>query len=219
MFSPELKALLGSTHAHKTRPLAPSALKRPPTLPERADPESNDARYLGPFSKRREVNIRWRFFTEEWRKLLPPLHVTVEEKNNSFETMNSGHYSASLAKASVRGFGFQGIDVLEEIKTIAGLPYKTPSDFPPNRSQPTTPRAITNRFIRRRYQELLGRTPILTYAYRNIDNQVKPVGYSVSLAPAAISSELRYQAFRISTADETDLQWIAAAKPAEKVKH
>ncbi|OBZ79295.1 hypothetical protein A0H81_00776 [Grifola frondosa] len=60
-------------------------LATPPKLPNRADPTSEEARLLGPFSKRRQVNIRWRYFTQEWKKLYPPLQVTLKEETSSGE--------------------------------------------------------------------------------------------------------------------------------------
>jgi hypothetical protein len=194
-----------------TRPVTPAAIKTPPNLPERSNPSSEEARLVGPFSKRREVNLRWRFFTEEWRKLLPPLHVVVEQKDKTYATVESSIHNTALAKVGIRGFGFQGTNILDEIEDIAGSPYK-PTSLPPSSNHSSSPsRFVTNRFIRRRYQELLGRTPILTHSHRKVDDDIQSMGYTVSLAPSAISSELWCHSSRIATADDTDLKWIAAS--------
>ncbi len=52
--------------------------EHPPTLPARATPSSEDARLLGPFSRRRLVNERRRFFKQEMSRLLPPLRIRTE---------------------------------------------------------------------------------------------------------------------------------------------
>ncbi|KAJ7293404.1 hypothetical protein C8J57DRAFT_1490821 [Mycena rebaudengoi] len=68
VYSQELTALLTSPHSRIRRPLDKKHLACPTTLPARADPASADARLLGPFSKRRETNIRWRYFVAECKK-------------------------------------------------------------------------------------------------------------------------------------------------------
>ncbi|KAJ6627104.1 hypothetical protein B0H10DRAFT_1780292, partial [Mycena sp. CBHHK59/15] len=77
VYSAELKALLMSPHSRTTRPLSQKELDFPTTLPARANPASDDAWLLGPLSKRRETNIRWRYFVAEWKKVRTPLQVVV----------------------------------------------------------------------------------------------------------------------------------------------
>ncbi|KAJ2984826.1 hypothetical protein NUW54_g10365 [Trametes sanguinea] len=76
LYSQEMKALLTSEIAQSGRALTPAALEHPPTLPPRADPNSPEARALGPFSKRREardgralVSGASRVVGEVWRRM------------------------------------------------------------------------------------------------------------------------------------------------------
>lgn len=74
-YSAPLEALLTSPLARPRglSPLKPLDLVIPPNLPAKFDPESAEAKALGRLSKRREVNLRWRFFTRETAKVYPPL--------------------------------------------------------------------------------------------------------------------------------------------------
>ncbi|KAG1759002.1 hypothetical protein EDD22DRAFT_783169 [Suillus occidentalis] len=109
-YSQELTALLTSGFSRKKKPLVLDDLSFPPILPERADPNSSDALILGPFSKRREVNARWKYFKQEWKKVLPPLQISVSP---SQEVGDQG--SELGASAAVRKIGFDGTVVLEEL--------------------------------------------------------------------------------------------------------
>jgi hypothetical protein len=111
---------------------------------------------------------------------------------------------------------------LDEVKSLAGpvsekppaprridqiyLPHSTHSSAADRRSLP-------NRFLRRRYRELLGRIPVLTYSYvpgelvtRSNDY---PTGkYEVSLAPAALSRYVRQETAHSQELDAVDLAWF-----------
>ncbi|KIK48437.1 hypothetical protein CY34DRAFT_20834 [Suillus luteus UH-Slu-Lm8-n1] len=145
-YSQELAALLTSGFSRKKKPLILDDLSFPPILPERADPNSSDALILGPFSKRREVNARWKYFKQEWKKVLPPLQISVSP---SQEVGDEG--SELGASAAVRKIGFDGTVVLEELVHLTTKSENTSGASPPRR------------WLRRRYQELLGRLPILTF--------------------------------------------------------
>jgi hypothetical protein len=215
VYSPELKALCTSGHSRTTRPLSLKMLDFPPTLPARADPASDDARLLGPLSKRREVNIRWRYFVNQWKKVYPPLQVVANDGSNG---VHQGVKDADLLRAGIRGFGMQGRGVFEDILSIAG-PLRTSNSLTRKERRnvevfpdPTSSHPVRHpsRWLRRRYQELLGRLPVLTYSRHG----AKPSGhYSVSLSPNALSSSLYLAAARFSELKSVDdREWLLLAR-------
>ena len=219
MYSPELTALLTSKHSRKTKKVLDSAhLKSPPTLPERTDPSSEDARLLGQFSKRREVNIRWRFFKTEWSKIFPPLQLSLTKESHS--CIEGTDDPGAAAKAGVRAFGLQGGRLLEGAVELAGPAWRVP--YTPRRalraSELHIPVAqekpfhsdLPVRWLRKRYQNLLGKLPVLTYTPRN--------GYTVALAPSAVSSHIRYGANRLPPLDDCTLEWIKLAHAKQEIK-
>lgn len=183
--------------------------ERPPTLPPRADPNSDQARWFGPFSKRRRVNIHWRYFTSQWKSTYPPLEVSVaarpEEAGGTVpmpQSVNTPDFNA----ADIREVGLQNSGVLQELYALAGprsrrppIPRRQrqslsrPDDSTPSSSSPSLAEA-PNRFLRRRYRELLARVPILTYTPPPINNTtsdpVKRGQYTVSLSNAAVTQKL-----------------------------
>ncbi|EPQ60469.1 hypothetical protein GLOTRDRAFT_135142 [Gloeophyllum trabeum ATCC 11539] len=175
-YSPELAALLTSPFSRSHKPLSPKDLIIPPTLPARSDPASEEARLLGPLSKRREANLRWRFFTDQSKKVYPPLQILVQEPVLTDPIPRSD--KDAVAQAGIRAIGLQDSGVFEEVQKLA-LPPTQSSPIP--RRHPPTPKPqgeadkfsrspacvfhspLPRRFLRRRYQELLGRLPILMY--------------------------------------------------------
>lgn len=66
-----LRKLLLSPHARTTGSgLKPADIDKPPKLRLRTSVEEG---VFGPLSLRRQVNIRWRFFVQENRRVLPPI--------------------------------------------------------------------------------------------------------------------------------------------------
>jgi len=222
VYSPELTALLTSTHSRTTKALQNANLESPPIMPPRADPSSEETRLLGPFSKRREVNLHWRYFKREWKKVLPPLQLSVKEISD----VNESSDKHDTARFGVRGVGLQGGRVLEEAQILAGpawKPLSTPrraKQRPESQNLNSPESAFTSslptRWLRKRYQNLLGKVPILTYhtKERKIGhNNNRPTSrYEVSLAPSAISSHIRYGANRLPPVDEANLRWIQLAE-------
>ncbi|KAF7306759.1 hypothetical protein MIND_00467600 [Mycena indigotica] len=137
IYSPELRALLTSSASRPSAVLRNDALETPPTLPARANPKSEEAKLLGPFSKRREVNIRWRHFVKESRKVKPPLQVTVNDSSGSVKT-------EATREVGIRSLPMQDWGVFEDIETHATSPH-------------------LSRWIRRRFQTLLNDVPVLQY--------------------------------------------------------
>ncbi|KAH9486574.1 hypothetical protein JR316_0000639 [Psilocybe cubensis] len=170
VYSPELKALLTSSGSRDKKALDRKDLITPRTLPPRANPNSIEALTFGPFSKRREVNIRRRFFQDELKKILPPLQVT--------EIMPS----TNISKVPMRSLGFQNSGVLQELETLIGysLTENPPKTRRERRSLPAEQPVLiptTNlerhpsRWVRRRYRALLARIPLLFYECKSNSTQ------------------------------------------------
>lgn len=208
VYSPELKTLLTSNISRTSKPLAHSDLKAPPLLPVRADPSSDDARLLGPLSKRREVNIRWRYFEQEWKKVRPPIEVTVL----STESEQLGRSQQDILRAGIREVGLQGLGLFEEVENLVG------SSSPPRTKRerqtlgdttaPSNPSStrLPSRWLRRRYEALLARMPIMTHTTSH-----KPDGtgsYLVSLSPKARSTGQSREIELFAEVDDSDLAWI-----------
>lgn len=77
-FPPALCSLLSSPISHSTRPQTPSQLLKPPTLPERVDPKSEEARLIGPLTLQREKAIRKRYFRDQVAKIRAPIGVRID---------------------------------------------------------------------------------------------------------------------------------------------
>ncbi|KAK7064372.1 hypothetical protein R3P38DRAFT_2824103 [Favolaschia claudopus] len=153
VYSLELRALLASAASRSTgKGVTQQVLDSPPKLPPRADPKSEQARSLGPFSKRREKNIRWRFFVEQSNYVWPPLQSEVD--NSSAASYGEQHCT------TIRALPMQGLRVFEDLETLASPPS--------GRTFHSTDRLqsagfTVPRWLRRRYQALLTRIPTLTY--------------------------------------------------------
>ncbi|KAG5353238.1 hypothetical protein C0989_009201 [Termitomyces sp. Mn162] len=216
IYSPELQALLLSSDSRKTKPLAAKSLVFPPVLPLRADSSSEDARLLGPLSKRREVNTRWRYFTQEWKKVLPPLQVVMKDSTSDIEFDKTSQ--EDLARADVRALGMQGRGIFEDVHAIAG-PLTVPRPLTRKERLSSGTGVDTSvqsrhpsRWLRRRYQELLGRLPILAYTPTR-DKSRSSGRYSVSLSSNALAPTLRHDASRYPEVElAADLQWLGSAK-------
>ncbi|KAG6336134.1 hypothetical protein ID866_2944 [Astraeus odoratus] len=203
VYSHELRALLMSSFARKN-PLKARDLFSPPILPARAKPGSADAILLGPLSKRREANIRRRYFTTEWKKVLPPLQISVEP---SCSDRNS-----KPDVASPRDIGFEQTNVLQQVLDLAGGCFLSPRptrrehkfhiDAVPPCSNPFDGNLPT-RWLRRRYRELLGRLPLLTCQPEQSVHQ----GYAISVSKNALIGG-KWQASRLRFVDEDDQAWL-----------
>ncbi|KAI0830536.1 hypothetical protein BC628DRAFT_1408016 [Trametes gibbosa] len=212
VYSREMKTLLMSDASRMTKTYSPAVLAHPPNLPARADPKSPEAPALGPFSKRREVNLRWRFFQRELQRTRLPLQVVVEESATSGVSRKTD--MDALAQVGVRPVGLQHSGVFEEIEALAA---------PPNKLRRSADRAsagstkfpatsfdshLPDRFLRRRFQQLLTRIPTLVYKpQRQTPTGTKPSKFEVMLSPNA--AKRRAPAHRI--AGEADLAWIRRA--------
>ena len=126
----------------------------------------------------------------------------------------------ALLGARIRGVGMQTAGLLEELRLLAGPVSGRPPA--PRRIDPAYPfhtfscaadrRALLNRFLRRRYRELLGRIPVLKYLYVPNKSAVGANSYSsgnygVSLDLAAISPHIQYETAHSQELDAVDLAW------------
>ncbi|KAJ7786126.1 hypothetical protein B0H16DRAFT_18455 [Mycena metata] len=189
VYSDELQALLTSSESRMSKVLPKRQLESPPKLPPRANPQSEEARLLGPFSKRRETNTRWRFFTEEWQKVKPPLEVVVDAESY-------GSTLDNVRSVGIRSLPLQGLSVFSDVEALARTRQENVRSKDPHMpSKPHPPR-----WLRRRYRTLLDNLPILTYK----KSEGQTPRYSVSLSPSRISSRETNAAI----ADSSDLKWL-----------
>ncbi|KAG0704360.1 hypothetical protein DFH29DRAFT_912003 [Suillus ampliporus] len=178
VYSPELTALLTSGLSRRKRPLVPGDLSFPPILPELSAGE---------------VNARWKYFGQEWKKVLPPLQISVSPSRDvSDEGSDLG------TSAAVRNIGFDGTTILEELVQLTTKPKNT--------SRYGLDAFLPRRWLRRRYQELLGRLPILTFiSAREGVKTRRSGGFAVSLAPNALKA--RAQGRLLCCATDDDMVW------------
>ncbi|KAF5385528.1 hypothetical protein D9757_005436 [Collybiopsis confluens] len=197
VYSPELTALL--THGI-ARAIGKPIDTLPPTLSLRANPRSEEARLLGPLSKRLEHNTRWRYFTREWKKVHPPLEVSVRQKDGLLS-----RHAADVEVTGAKAGGFQNMGIFRDIEKIV-IPGPTSVTrrerlFARVKPSSTTDRCHRSPWLRRRYQALLGRIPVLTYnsPHKN---------FNVSLHPSSLSVLARMSAHRRPVVDPVNLVWF-----------
>jgi hypothetical protein len=220
-YSPTLKAILAAAVAKSNdKTHLPAQLEHPPTLPARADPKSEDAKLLGPLSLRRQVNIRWRFFSQQRDLTWWPLEV-------GSSTLAGIPPSPSH---SVPSTGFEGLGVVQEIERLAtqlgDRPQSTSLRQDAVHEQDAAMEAVhasllppgklptrSRRWMRRRYRELLAKIPALVaQPLKKASNKDQPtLKYIVRR-----SSEEAYvqgQGQRRSTSSE-ETEWISRAGEA-----
>jgi hypothetical protein len=228
VYSGELKALLTSQLSRATQALNPRHIISPPSLARHVLPLADAAKILGPFSKRREVNIRWRFFTREWKKILPPLQVKVEDTSSAREGISQSTSNEAVARAGIRAVGLQGMGVHEELVKLAG-PVRMPppltrkqrkalGDASLHTPPPTRPQfqsELPNRWLRRRHRELLGRLPVLQYFPNSNEGRGH---YKATLEPNALAHFEAIHHKRHAEADQADMEWIKQAETKTALK-
>lgn len=214
---------------------------KPPLLSPRADPQSDEARLLGPLSKRLEANVRWRFFANEAKKVHPPLQVSVRriEKANDdtgVVTETESTRLSDLAQHGLEAGALQDVGVWEHLRDLAVtvtdrsrlLTRRERNALAVTDAQRRRPGEqpkpkILPRWLRRRHQSLLARLPLLCYSINhtgrrdNLSNQTLPSGkYEVSVPAAARAYEARQRVARLHAISETDLAWIHRAEQTKK---
>ena len=135
----------------------------------------------------------------------------------------------SLKKLKIRPMGMQGLGIFEEALAIAGTPAPHPpltrrqkqsrtSASDENKQSPyfssiPPSSTLSPRFVRRRYQTLLAKIPILTYTFNKAREGLPVHGrYVVSQPPVSLSEETRYQHTRWANANPEDLEWITSVE-------
>lgn len=225
-YTPELAALHISSVSRTTKALTAQALQVPPTLPERADPKSELARLLGPFSKRREVNIHKRFYKEELLKILPPLEVVPLSQTDP--------QGSVVLKSPMRGTGLESTNVFDEIESLAGSQWVPPpttlrsrigsnesSSSVPDEANPRIHTRLRQRFVRRRFQHLLSQIPILSQKPSKtppISADDSPVRYAVTRSPRAMLNDRRNNPQRYPLASAADMAWFELAESESQKK-
>jgi len=214
VYSPELKALLTNS-ASREKPLELHQLKFPPTLSPRAKPNSEEARLLGPLSKRLEFNTRWRYFEREWKKVYPPLEVAVRREDGTFSTNAT---DVSLAGANAIGFQDQGLidhinDMVRPSAATSPMTRRERLSSTSNAQLPPPTQRHPSRWLRRRYQDLLGRLPILVFSTGS-----KAPSFNVTLPLHSISVLGRSAAHRRSELDSVNLAWLERENTVEANK-
>ena len=206
VYSPELAALLTSGISRTTKALQKQHLVSPPGSTERPKFHSEGIVLLGLPSRRREYNIRWRFFKNECKKVYPPLQISLDHPGN--------HIDARIFSNPPVAFGFQNAATLQELLVLAGTPSKSPRSPDEQkmirRFQHTSDTNLFDgklpvRWLRRRYQALLGRIPLLVLRPSSQDNPKHT--YDVQWAPNAITTS-RVHPSRLCTVDAADVSWI-----------
>lgn len=183
VITPALEALLTNSASRTTSALDRRRLEVPSTWPARADPISEQSRFLGPLSKRREVNIRWRYHTEEWKKILPPLQTEIQNRGRqSVLGSITGHIPTVPFK-----FGLQTTTTMEDIIAMASPRRSTPTSRDGTGASAhlsNTAPARSARWLRRRYRQLLDDIPLFRQEYSQ--NKGKNI-YQVSLSDHAMN--------------------------------
>jgi hypothetical protein len=196
-------------------------------MPERGRPGSRDAELIGPLSKRREVNVRWRAYTNEVSKVIPALELGIQEGPRNVAPISKS--PEDVARHGLRSLGMQGSGLFEDIVTVSRSTheYEPMTRRQKKRLEDTgvdTSNALSNqgrppRFFRRRYQSLLSRLPVLTHhpraeAVKDKDNKDKndkdrkDSQYSVGLHRYAIMPGVRFKVPFTREVSAIDLEWI-----------
>lgn len=210
-----------------TRPLKKDAWTKEQLIGPRVDPYSEDAHIFGPFPRRREYNIQWRFFRTETKKVLPPLDIAFAARKEETEPGVAGilmsHYADSLP--------LQHRGLVAGVETLVGGSVPAPLTRRERMAKAadntastatTTSNRHPSRWVRRRYRELLSKVPILNYTpkYKAVEGEegsysVKHSDHAPGKAPA---SDLN-----VREIDETNLAWLVHGeagctngKPAQK---
>ena len=136
-------------------------------------------------------------------------------------TQETSSEEDAILGARIRGVGTQTAGQLDEVKSLAGPASEKPPAprridqiyLPHTHTSAADRRSLPSRFLRRRYRELLGRIPVLTYSYVPGESVTTSNGYptgkyEVSLAPTALSQYIRQEIVHSQELDAVDLAWF-----------
>lgn len=162
-----LLALVSSPISRRPTKATPtSEILWPRTLPERADPNSEAARLLGPLSLRRTKNIHHRFYAEQTGRVIPPLEVRTP-----FSTEEQAKQGLHIPQT--------GLEALNPIEMLVKLATPPPSST--SSSQHIKLGNRTARWLRRRYRELLSEIPSINVVPHSIVNHESSIARSKAL--------------------------------------
>ncbi|KIO29726.1 hypothetical protein M407DRAFT_163428 [Tulasnella calospora MUT 4182] len=194
-YSPTLAALITSAHGRSSgKAIVQSDTVHPPNLPARADPQSEDAKLMGPLSKRREVNLRWRFWKEQVAAARVPLQSLAGTEADE--------------KAQVRWDPEKLLETLERASTVPPGSSSSPSPTSyswaaSTKNSPSSKFPRSARFLRRRFAEVLAQTPII-----KTSNEGR---MSVTISPKGIDTSERRSRVYAGQPSRESLRWIELA--------
>ncbi|GAA5974578.1 hypothetical protein JCM5350_001202 [Sporobolomyces pararoseus] len=140
-FSPPLAALVGSSISHISRPPSPSQLVKPPTMPERADPSSEEARLLGSLAPERIRAIKRRWWNLQTGKIRAPIAVRVYRDGEAVKVTGESKILLSKLDNGLDGVNLEsGQHRLDLLEAKAQVP-KSSRPLPPKRLQSRDQRA------------------------------------------------------------------------------
>lgn len=149
VFPPRLQAYLTSSHSFlKGKAPTKARLEKPTNLPERADPNSEEARLLGRLSPRREANIKWRALTDMRGRLVPP---SDRRELEELAELSKSFALPQRNKVQQQALSPATHDRFAELRRRERK--RNTSWAKPNR--------LTSRFMRRRYEQILDRAILL----------------------------------------------------------
>lgn len=228
-FSPVLGALTSAAESHLSRPTTSAQLLTPPKLSARADPSSEEARLLGPMIPQRIQAVKRRYWHEQTGKVRPPLAVRISAPSNvrladtlkaaQIGTLNLGRgvellrelegkarvpesdrpkpprrlQTAEQRAAKSSSPRTDRVMARDDSALRISIPSRNPSKW-------HLPKTLSPRHLRRRFQEVLTRTPILKVV-DHAGKQEKP-GQSTTDTPRKQSklSKSRFE-FKVSRSD------------------
>lgn len=198
---------------------------------------------MGPLSPQRINKIRLRFRNEQISKIRPPVAVEIKYATDKSRPLGAleleqwGLDGVKLGSDALRQLEKLATVPLEmrprppkRLQTVEERTQLSPGPIPPllpkfQRPGPrisapspptskwTDPRYLTPRFLRRRYQDILQRSPILTALVEGSKESATPpkVSFSVTRSPWATGGE-----GRLAVMSEEDLWW--AEEPGNSSK-
>jgi hypothetical protein len=126
------------------------------------------------------VKIRWKFFVDEAKRVLPPFEVAVSDSNHPGGT-------DLTSSGGLRPLVMQNVKILEDVKDLVGplqigrpKTRKEREQLPEGTLPAKRPLRHPSRWLRRRYGVLLSKIPILTWRPRG--------GYIVTQSDEALST-------------------------------
>ncbi|GAA5955119.1 hypothetical protein JCM3765_003200 [Sporobolomyces pararoseus] len=134
-FSPPLAALVGSWISHVSRPPSASQLLKPPTMPERADPTTEEARLVGPLVPERVKAIKRRWWNLQTGKIRAPIAVQVSRDGQEVTKADEVSKLLLQLENGLEGFNLEsGQHRLGLLETKAQVPDSS-RPLPPKRLQ------------------------------------------------------------------------------------